>query len=243
MAKYKAPTYKPPEYNEAKYRQGIDTSFYTNSTNDFTAQAEKNRETQLGAAQKQQQSALKQAYITRAQNQRNLNQNLAMQGIRGGATETANLRLANQYGQMVGAANSDYANSVNTINQNIDQSIFDYRTWRQEQKSIFRIKPTQDGRLREKTTQISTTPKEKMPSIHGTPQGKTKQTSTSANRQRRRGRRNTGATTTSTSIPVTVRRISKRQKRKSKPNSRKPRLHMKKSDGNRHLQVSEQDVA
>lgn len=120
-------TYKAPVYDEKKYRQGLDTSFYTNSANQFAAQAEKNRAAQIGEAQKQQQSALKQAYIQRAQNQRALNQNLATAGIRGGASETSNLRLANQYGQAVGAANTDYANSVNQINQNIDQSIFDYR--------------------------------------------------------------------------------------------------------------------
>lgn len=120
-------TYKPPAYNEKLYRKGIDTSFYDKSVNAFTQQAEKQRAQQLGEAQKQQQTALKQAYLTRAQNQRTLNTNLATQGIRGGASETANLRLANMYGQATAAANTDYANSVNSINQNIDQSIFDYR--------------------------------------------------------------------------------------------------------------------
>ena len=121
-------TYKPPAYDDKKYRKGLTqlNADYNNQKTQFAAQAEKNRAAQLGEAQKQQQSALKQAYIQRAQNQRVLNNNLAMQGIRGGATETSNLRLANTYGQAVGAANSDYANSVNTINQNIDQSIADY---------------------------------------------------------------------------------------------------------------------
>lgn len=120
-------TYKAPAYNEKKYRKGLDTSFYTKSANQFAARAEQNRASQIGDAQRQQQSALRAAYVQRAQNQRTLNQNLATAGIRGGATETSNLRLASQYGNAVAAANSDYANSVNTINQNIDQSIFDYR--------------------------------------------------------------------------------------------------------------------
>ena len=120
--------YKPPAYDDKKYRSGLTqlNADYTKQKTDFAAQAEKNRATQLGEAQKQQQSALRQAYINRAQNQLSLNNNLAMSGIRGGATETSNLRLANQYGQAVGAANSDYANSVNAINQNIDQSIADF---------------------------------------------------------------------------------------------------------------------
>lgn len=131
-------TYKAPQYDEQKYRQGIDTSYYTNAINAYTQQANKERATQIGEAQKQQQSALKQAYIQRAQNSKSLNQNLASQGIRGGATETSNLRLANQYGQAVNAANSDYTNSVNTINQNIDRNIFDYTNDMQSRAEEYR---------------------------------------------------------------------------------------------------------
>jgi len=121
-----AVTYTAPAYDEKKYRQGIDTSFYQNAINNYTAQANKERQTQLGEAQKTQQSALKQAYIQRAQNQQKLQNNLAQAGIRGGMTETANLNLANQYGQARAAANTDYANSVNQINQSTDRNIFDY---------------------------------------------------------------------------------------------------------------------
>lgn len=123
-----AVTYTAPAYDEKKYRQGIDTSFYTNAVNNYTAQANKERATQIGEAQKNQQSALKQAYVTRLQNQQRLNNNLAQAGIRGGMTETANLNLANQYGQARAAANTDYTNSVNQINQATDRNIFDYRS-------------------------------------------------------------------------------------------------------------------
>lgn len=119
-------TYKAPQYTD-KYRKGISTSGYDKQFQMFQQQAEQNRANQLGEAQKAQQSALKQAYVTRAQNQQRLSNNLAMSGIRGGMTETANLNLANTYGQARAAANTDYANSVNTINQNIDQNIADYR--------------------------------------------------------------------------------------------------------------------
>lgn len=122
-----AVTYTAPAYDEKKYRQGIDTSFYNNAIKNYTAEAEKQRTTQLGEAKKNQESALKQAYIQRAQNQRQLSNSLATQGIRGGATETANLRLQNQYGTAVNSANTDYSNSVNAINQAVDKNIFDYR--------------------------------------------------------------------------------------------------------------------
>lgn len=115
-------------YDENKYRQGIDTSFYTNAVNQYAQEQEANRARQIGEAQKTQQTNLKQAYINRLQNEQKLNKNLAMSGIRGGMTETANLNLANQYGQARAAANTDYANSVNQINQTIDQNVRDYRS-------------------------------------------------------------------------------------------------------------------
>ena len=122
-----AVTLTPPKYDEDAYRKKVTGGqFYDTAIQDYTADAEKQRATQIGEAQKNQQSALKQAYIQRVQNQNKLNQNLAMSGIRGGMTETANLNLANQYGQARAAANTDYANSVNTINQNIDANIRDY---------------------------------------------------------------------------------------------------------------------
>ena len=123
---YKAPTYTAPQYDEKKYRKGVDTSYYTNAVNDYTKQANAERQTQLGEAQKTQEANLRQAYVNRLQNERNLNQNLVNQGIRGGATETANLMLANQYGQARAAANTDYANAVNSINRATDQNIRDY---------------------------------------------------------------------------------------------------------------------
>ena len=119
-------TYVAPKYDDKKYKKGFDNSYYTNTINEYTNTAEQQRATQLGEAAKTQQSALRQAYINRAQNERKLNENLAQAGIRGGATETSNLNLANQYGQARAAANTDYSNSVNQINQSIDQNIRDY---------------------------------------------------------------------------------------------------------------------
>ena len=62
------------------------------------------------------------------QNQQKLQQGLATSGIRGGATETANIRLANQYGLDRNNANTNYTGSVNDINRSIDQNISDYQS-------------------------------------------------------------------------------------------------------------------
>lgn len=120
-------TYKAPDYDDEKYRSGVNTSFYDKAVENYRKQQEQNRATQLATAQKAQQSALKQAYITRLQNQKKLQQGLAASGIRGGATETANIRLANQYGLDRNNANTNYSNSVNDINRSIDQNIADYQ--------------------------------------------------------------------------------------------------------------------
>ena len=122
-----ATTYKAPDYDDKKYRSGVNTDYYTKAVDAYRKQQEQNRATQLAAAQKTQQSALKQAYITRLQNQQKLQQSLATSGIRGGATETANIRLANQYGLDRNNANTNYTNSVNDINRSIDQNIADYQ--------------------------------------------------------------------------------------------------------------------
>lgn len=121
-----ATPYQAPAYDENKYRQGINTSYYDQAIQKYTDQANLDRANQIGEAQKTQQTNLRNAYVNRLQNEKKLNQNLAMQGIRGGMTESSNLNLANQYGQAKASANTDYANSVNQINQNIDRNIFDY---------------------------------------------------------------------------------------------------------------------
>lgn len=108
------------------YRNNVDTSYYEGAINKYKDYAEKNRATQLGQAKEARTGALKQAYLTKAQNERQLRDNLAQSGIRGGASETAMMGLANQYGQARNSANTDYRNSVNSINQAIDQNIFDY---------------------------------------------------------------------------------------------------------------------
>lgn len=120
------PSYTGVKYDDANYKSSADTSFYDTSIQKYKDYAEQLRANQLGEAQKTQQSALKQAYITRLQNENKLKDTLTRSGLRGGITETGMLKLANTYGQARAAANTDYNNSVNSINQSIDQNIFDY---------------------------------------------------------------------------------------------------------------------
>ena len=109
-----------------KYTSDIDTSYYQNAIDQYKDMAEKNRQNQLTQAGTQYENSLKEAYINKMQNQKALGEALAQSGIRGGATETSNLKIANMYGNARAAAGTDYSNSVNSINQAIDQNIFDY---------------------------------------------------------------------------------------------------------------------
>lgn len=125
-------------YDETKYRKGIDTSFYNNAINTYKQQQETNRQQQISDAGQTRDAALRQAYINKMQSQQNLNKSLTQQGIRGGATETSNLRLATAYGNQRAAANSDYANSVTSINRGIDQNIADYTSDMQSRAEEYR---------------------------------------------------------------------------------------------------------
>lgn len=115
-------------YDDEKYKKGIDTSYYTNAIENYKKQQEQNRANQIADAQTTQQSAFRQAYIQKMQNDRALEKALATQGIRGGASETARLGVQNQYGQARAAAASDYADAVKGINQNIDSNIQQYQS-------------------------------------------------------------------------------------------------------------------
>lgn len=119
-------TYKAPDYSDKKYKSNINTTFYKNAITDYTNQANKNRTNQIADANKERSAQLRNAYIQNMQNKQALNQSLAMSGIRGGATESSNLALANQYGTARQGANNTYAQSVTDINRNIDQNIADY---------------------------------------------------------------------------------------------------------------------
>ena len=103
-----------------------DTSAYDRMIDEYNRSVDQNTAGQIQKAQENANNQLKQAYIQRVQNQRNLENRLATSGIRGGATETSNLKLANQYGTSVGQINSGLASSINDINTTANQNKLAY---------------------------------------------------------------------------------------------------------------------
>jgi hypothetical protein len=69
------------------------------------------------------EQALREAYITKMQNQRDLNQRLAAMGLNGGATETTMARLANQYGNSRTDVNNTRNRSLAGINQTYSEQL------------------------------------------------------------------------------------------------------------------------
>ena len=69
------------------------------------------------------EQALREAYVTKMQNQRDLNQRLAAMGLNGGATETTMARLANQYGNSRTDVNNTRNRSLAGINQTYSEQL------------------------------------------------------------------------------------------------------------------------
>lgn len=101
-------------------------SYYDSAVKDYNAKANADYNRAVQQSQKQADSQLKEAYINRMQNQRNLNQNLAIAGIRGGATETSNIKLANQYGQARSGIYSDLSSAITQAGISRDENKFNY---------------------------------------------------------------------------------------------------------------------
>lgn len=110
-----------------KYMEGIDTSAYDQLASDYAAAVDKDTESQIAKANAAAKSNLKQAYITRMQDQRTLADTLTRSGIRGGATETANLKLATNYGNTRNTINTQLASSIDDINRTASQNKLAYQ--------------------------------------------------------------------------------------------------------------------
>ena len=118
-----------PGYNDyyRQYYAGTNTSAYDRMLNDYNRSVDIDTARQIAAANANAKGQLRQAYVSRMQNQNQLNQNLAAAGIRGGATETANLNLMNQYGNTRSTINSNLSSSINDINRTAQQNKLAYK--------------------------------------------------------------------------------------------------------------------
>ena len=112
-----------------RYMKGADknTAAYDNMSQNYAASVDSNTAAQIADATKSAQGQLRQAYVTRMQDQRNLADNMTRAGIRGGATETANLRLATNYANTRSGIQGQLSNSINEINRTANQNKLAYQ--------------------------------------------------------------------------------------------------------------------
>ena len=112
-----------------RYTKGMDDNLaaYDNMTQNYNASVDQNTAAQIADATKSAQGQLRQAYVTRMQDQRSLQDNMARAGIRGGATETANLRLATNYANTRSGIQGQLSSSINDINRTANQNKLAYQ--------------------------------------------------------------------------------------------------------------------
>lgn len=112
-------------------------SFYDKAIKDYQAKAKSDRNTQLKQIAQTEKGGLRDAYISRMQNQRNVAQNLAQAGIRGGMSETTALNLANQYQTQRNAVTAQASQDRLSANQTYNDNVFNYRQQMQTAKAEY----------------------------------------------------------------------------------------------------------
>lgn len=104
-----------------------ETKRYDDMYNDF---AKKTAEDVVKAKSKKEEDyneKLKQLYISRMQDQKALDSNLAKAGIRGGATETSNLKLATNYQNNQNKLQKEKTRALEDIETQANDNLFNYK--------------------------------------------------------------------------------------------------------------------
>lgn len=105
-----------------------DTSYYDNVMAKNAQQVRADAEAQKKTTNATYDEQLREAYVNRMQNQRTLANNLAQAGIRGGASETANLKLATTYENSRNDINKSRNAAIADIDQKANKAIYDFNT-------------------------------------------------------------------------------------------------------------------
>lgn len=100
--------------------------FYQNAIDEYKKKVGADLSQQTAQVNANTQNQLRQAYVQKMQNQQQLNNRLAQSGIRGGATQTANLNLANAYNTNRNTINADASAQRTQLNTNANDNIFNY---------------------------------------------------------------------------------------------------------------------
>lgn len=100
--------------------------YYDKAKQQYATKAAADLKQQQNQINQASDSQLQQAYIQRMQGQTAMQNNLAMQGIRGGASETAQMNLMNTYQGTRNTINSDRATALTQAQTSYNDNIFNY---------------------------------------------------------------------------------------------------------------------
>lgn len=104
-----------------------DTSRYDQLYTDFEKKQKEDAAKQKSKTEDEFNTRLKEAYISRMQDQKSLNDNMAKAGIRGGASETAALKTNINYQNTRNDLNKQKAQTLQDIDDNANNNIFNYK--------------------------------------------------------------------------------------------------------------------
>lgn len=104
-----------------------DTKKYDDLYNAYANAQDKAASQQKAQAEQDANSRLREAYVSRMQNERKLNDNLTRAGIRGGTTETSNLALQTNYENSRANIMSNRQKAIQEIDTNAEQNKLAYK--------------------------------------------------------------------------------------------------------------------
>lgn len=114
-----------------------DTSYYDQSKKAYKKQATKMAKSQIASTNANYDAQLKAAYAANQRNQMALQNTMAAQGIRGGASETAMLGLATDYQNTRNTTNASRNAEISKINSELQSNIFNYNQAVDDQKNAY----------------------------------------------------------------------------------------------------------
>lgn len=115
----------------------INTSYYDKAFSEYEEKMKADAEIAKEQTQQQYDEQLRQAYVSNIQNQTALSDKLNEAGIRGGGSETSNLKLMTGYQNTRNKTNSERQSALTTIDKNTNDSIFNFKMTNDQAKNAY----------------------------------------------------------------------------------------------------------
>lgn len=103
------------------------TKRYDDLYNEYAAKVAADKEKSKKRAEEDYNEKLKQLYISKMQDQKSLNENLTKAGIKGGATETSNLKLIANYQNNRNDTEKQKSRALEDIETQANDNLFNYK--------------------------------------------------------------------------------------------------------------------